>query len=520
MSHSLNTLLMTLALGLAANHTYAFSEDVCPDNNGGWKSCVDRTCEPGGENLVCQTQTLSTQYSNSGTSQSKDGMRSTIHLDATYLLAQAAGFNPREAFEIAKYDESLDVGSYAHRDEQGNLLADPSTCTGPTPPAACQFNSLNVAGLDRNNFVAGGLFYHFHAHDEAQAKPDSLHPDPSHAESEHFLNGVRQWARGLGPLCIAGLTMPSANKGTTCYQSATRSETTLLGRIPFVSELLLAGSVDWQSPLGEQQVIRDPITQEMTPASAFDKYFPKGKAAYARLGIYLHAAQDRISHHRCIISSNIIGPRAVSEPPILANVALFPTYDLIIYRDPQAFVQQLVAAQIMVNPEFLYEFNRTECDQPKHFQRHSFETGIAQNSLDPQDRTTESGLSLTLAELNFFAREIGIPPTARSPAATAALMSEIVKALETPDATARIASLTAVAKRNGMLPLPGHGDITLASWESQAGSMRSAVAAREDTSSVTSSGQRSGSGSMDLLALAMLALLALAIHRHPRRLPG
>lgn len=504
--YSLRTLLIATMSGLVTGHAWAFSEDVCPDNNGGWKSCVTRDCEPGGENLVCQNQTMISQYITNATSTSKDGMRSTIHLDATYLLAQAAGFNPREAFEIAKYDEALDVGRYLHRDEAGELLADPVACASSTPPAACQFNSLDVAGLDRNNFIAGGLFFHFHAHSVSQPKPDGLHPVPTQAESENFLYGLRQWVRGLAPLCVAGLTMPDGS----CYQSKVRSETTLLGRIPFISELLFAGSVDWVSPLGEQQVIRDPVTQEMTPASAFDSYFPKGKAAFARLGIYLHATQDRISHHRCVIRSNIVGPRAPEATPILANIALFPSYDLLIYRDPQDFLQQLAASQVLVNPEFLYEFDNQDCDQPKHFQRHSFETGTPQESLDPQDRTTEAGLTLALEELRFFAGEFGIPSKSLTVAETAALMSEIITALETPDANARIRNLTAVATRNRLLPLPGHGDIPLADWDSQAGSIRSTASARDDISIIE---QRSGSGSMNGFSLLILAFMTLMFRR-------
>ncbi|MDP3857270.1 MAG: DUF1302 family protein [Stagnimonas sp.] len=446
----------------------AFAEDSCP-LQGGWTECSLQACPSGNELLACESIAMATTVLFQQVTANAGGRRSNLHFDAAYYLAQAVGLAPRDAYLIAAYDQAVDTGGYVHRDQAGGLMADPADCLGEAPPPACALNTLVVGGLDRNNFVGGGLFFHFMAPLDGVAAT-GLSPQIAAPAQETLLHHVRRWVYGQGPLCVAALTEPVSAQdyagGRRCYQTGLRESPRLLGRIPFITELGLAGYADWISPLGEQGVVTDPVSGEIAPASALESYLPPGQAAMARMGIYLHAVQDRVSHHRCNLASRIEGPRPLDAAPILSNPLMGPGYLFLQSQDPADLVGIFVGAEPLVDAEFFYEFSTAECDQLSHANRHVWEVGMEQDEIAEADRTTEASLRVAAEELRAFAQFYRLP--ARELPSDA--VARLVTVLERPAAAERIAGFSGLAAEYGWLPLPGHGGLdSYADWDAKAG---------------------------------------------------
>lgn len=432
-------------------------------------------CRLGSEQKACEGVALLSTVLSQGALRSKDGgARSSVHFDATYYLAQLAGFSPRDAHLIAAYDQAVDTGQYVHRGQDGQMLADPATCGSTTPDPACTLNTLVVGGLDRNNFVSGGVFFHFMAPLAGVKDVNGLAPDIDDAASETFLHSLRRWAYGLGPLCVGGFTNPSASgdlaSGSSCFNDTKRSLPQLMGRMPAASELGYLGYADWLSPLGEQTVVTDPVSGKDTEASELGKYFAPEELPLVRLGIYMHALQDRISHHRCLDVTRVEGPRSADAGSIVMNPIVGQLY--LLYQSPssQALQQVATGAQLTADPDFFYSFDTDECDQLTHANRHTWEVGASQSSLQPRDQTTRAALLATLRELRAFRRQQGL--TTNQPAdATVdqALMDDLILQLEVEAPAARLAALRDLALRRGLLPPAGFAGLTYQDWDARAG---------------------------------------------------
>ncbi|HEX4844294.1 MAG TPA: hypothetical protein VFV57_11530 [Limnobacter sp.] len=525
---------IALAVGLAMTQSaHAFSEDLCPSRQGGWSSCIQRTCNPQGENTACEAATAMSQYITLAAGD-PTGIRSVLHFDSLYLLAQAAGLSPKDAFQMASYNQAVDTGKYDHRDDQGQLMLDRASCGDPAQASAqCMINSADIGGVGRNNFVGGGIFFHFHTVPPVTRTKNGLNPEVTDPTAEPFLNHLRTWAHGRGPLCLGGLSFVGKqnqiDSGKACYQSTTRPETTLLGKIPFVTELGEYAQLDWISTIEEQRVVRNSQTGELSFASELEKNLPKGVPAdMVRMGIYLHALQDRISHHRCITASKIEGPRPADAPPILTNTGVKTLYDLAIFRDPINLIRNALAYPVASNPEFYVEFSRMECDQFSHFQRHSFEVGVPQNTLDDRDKTTEAGLRKAFTEIALFVKEFRKLPTAVPPGKAEAFIADLIKAIEEPNPTLRIQRISEVAPKYNLLPLPGHLGIDLQTWLSQAegkkttGGDRTNINETSNTdqapsSTPSASGGGGGFDALGLLGLTLLMLLWQSARNHALR---
>lgn len=510
---------LILLVGVAGSgQSNAFSEDMCPANQGGWTSCVDRACSPQGENLFCESASALSQYVTLATGDAT-GVRSVLHFDSIYLLAQAVGFTPRQAYQIASYNQAVDTGKYDHRDESGQIMIARESCTGTTAnpvkdPASCVLNSADISGVGRNNFVGGGLFFHFHTVPPASKSSNGLKPQVADPQREPFLNHLRNWALGKGPLCLGGMSFikgaDQLDSGAACYQSTMRAEPTLLGRIPFISELGEYLQLDWISTISEQRVVRNPQTQELTLASQLEKNLPPNvEAQYVRMGIYLHALQDRISHHRCIMSSTLEGPRPANASPILTNALVKSVYDLSIFRRPIEMLNNALAYPVVVNPEFFFEFNRMECDQLSHFQRHSFEVGIKQSTLDERDRTTEAGIRAALSELMHFAQQSGQYQPKVTGAKVEGFIQDVIAAIEESTPNQRVKKIAAVAPQYQLVPLPGHAGFSLEQWLAADSKPGVQVAEQSGPGVQLSTGDRAGGGALSWLGL--IGLIALTI---------
>ncbi|MEC9364607.1 MAG: hypothetical protein VYC42_15425 [Pseudomonadota bacterium] len=511
---SIRGVLLSVNLGAAlllvaySPSTPGFAEDVCPNAAGGWGNCPIQPCpqdlaESG--NLLCETIAMATTIvSQQLTNVVGPGRRSTLHMDATYYMAQAAGFTPRQAYQIAAYDQIPDWPDYELLDEYGNLLVSRDDCESEdsSGDAICELVPKAITGFDRNNFAGAGLNYHFMAPQLAYGAPplpmDGLHPDFSDPYSEHFLAHVRRWAFGDSEqLCAGGITTRSARgdyaTGDACYRGE-RESPAYLGQIPFITEISPLTNANWLTPLGEQLVSIDPPV----PASALAGFVGADVAPLARLGIYAHAVADRVSHHLCVTASYLEGPRPVDAGSIVTLPLGYAVFlALTSLTDPQYLLEQLLVAPVVSNPDFLLKFSDEQCDQLAHAMRHTFEAGHEQDSLHEEHQTLRPGLAAVYDELVAYAQRHGFART-QSSEFRAQMLDGLTAAITTPAAQARIDALTAFAEAMGLVPLPGYGGLDYAAWSAKAGALE-----------MTPADGSSGGGALSMRALAALLGLAL-----------
>jgi len=501
-------ILFVLLLLTCAGAAPAFQEDICPNGAEGWRACILNPCEAGDEAAHCGIASAVTALSSTFlVPATGKGARSTIHFDATYLLAQAAGYSARDAYVIAAYDAAVDMGQYVHRDQQGRLVVDPADCRQDASLPACALLSQTLGGVVRNNFAEGGLFYHFMAAAHAEVIGEGLAPAVDDARREPFLFHLRRWTYGQGPLCVAGLTDTA---GRTCFISAVRDAASLAGRMPYESEGGVLTSVDWVSAIAEQTVATDPVSGANTPASELGRYIAPEDLPLARLGIYLHALADRISHYRCIDASDVQGPRSADAGAVALNPLMDLLYQTALHLGTlPAYLQSLQPTPPLHDPDYLFLYDVNECDQSNHFLRHSWETGHDHRALAPENQTARHGLRAVLDELIRHAATHRLG-SARSLDASARdeLVEALLDATDVAEPQARVDALTTLAQQRGWRPLPLHGGVSLEQWQATAGpAMFQGDAVRAETQ---------GGGALDRFAILLLMMILCL----PRRWPG
>lgn len=412
----------TSAVGstLPSPSAHAFGEDLCYLKKGGLAQCVPlaKGCKVGEYRPRCAAGSLAASLA---MAPKRTSGRSMIHTDATYLMARLAGFDEPSAYWIAAYDQATDLGRFVPADRTGKLLADPDKCPSGVsngPETACERMTAKIDGLRRENIITGGTLYHFHApfHEGIKspiAGIDGLHPNlDGPRDQELFLEHLRHWAMGQGVACTGGFTDAEGGSfatGPGCFRGGT-------GKI--VGALAALGPIKFPLVLtpGLQVIVpgKKPVTSD-----GFDAYVGKARAPFARIGIYLHALQDRVSHHVCTDQSYAAGPM----------------------KD---------------GPMFVIDMTSKECSQPLHFLRHAFEVGIPQGELAPADRTMSAGLAVTFDAVQAFAKLRGVTPPTAAPARDE-LLSGLEGVLAIADPVARQDAMIALGCARGIAPLWGLG---------------------------------------------------------------
>lgn len=499
----LATALLAAAAGAALTPTPAvgYAEDACPaPGGGGWGPCsvrlpVEEACRAGADLPVCSAALMlapaATGPSRLVIQQLSTGARSVHHTDVLYALAQVAGLTPREAFLTAAYSAATDVAQYFHRDGAAQLMPDPAQCTGERRPPACALLTSSVTGVDRNNFSGGGIFLHFQApfSDRPYAQPggrpslftsleagapppvvDSLVPNLTDGRRDPVVVNARRWAFGLGPLCVAGLTTATADgdpaSGDACFRRPDGAPATIAARLPFLSQTGSITDLQWVAELGELELTA-PGAPQPVPARRIGEIVGPDAAPFARLGIYLHALGDRVSHHLCDNDSYVVGPRPTDAEPVLLNPVANAAY--------QAFAgneTQVVGQPVIVDPDFVVIFSTTNCDQTNHGRRHELEFGRPQAGLDPADRTAAAGIPITLDELQAFttspAGKLAGVRRSGPRVDPAALGRDLLAAIEVPDAGARLRGIAEATRKHCLVPMPGMLDETYDRWARRA----------------------------------------------------
>lgn len=399
---SLSTLLGLLWAGDA----WAFAEDACFESGVGYRNCSElpEACEPAGVDDARCRVAAAAAFVLEGSSAS--AARSVVHADATQLLAQFMGFSAEDAYWIAAYDEVADYGAFDVVDASGASLDGGAWATA------------TLDGYVRTNLASGGMLVHFvtpfHL-DEAQpiSGIDGLAPDVEDGRTEVLLANLRRWALGEGPGCTAGLTLPVDGdyaRGDACLHEGGAP-------LPIEGDVRAVASADvhFETATGLQVVASADLEVALT-SDALDTLVGADRADDARLGLYLHALADRVSHHVCGDASYL-------------------------FLDDAGFYADLT---------------HDDCTQGAHALRHFWEWGVAPASLEPRHRTTGAALSLVAEELAAFATRRGVYAAERdTEAARAALLLALEDAVAEPEAADRLQAVADVACSMGLQPFPG-----------------------------------------------------------------
>jgi MYXO-CTERM domain-containing protein len=475
-------------------------EDVCyPGDAGVPENCLTlpSVCLPVGTSSMACRAAMSVQFKLEGSGQ-QQGARSMVHADSTYLLAQAAGFSPDDAWWITAFDEVCDYGKFQAYDMHAQPL-DPATQT-PT---------LN--GFVRTNTATGGTFFHYVStynggSGSASGSLDGLDPDVTDESTEFFLAHLRAWAQaGSGPsrvLCTGGLTTMadagSYGTGADCYPyDAGADAGPDAGNILWSTAIFAAGPAITANNSSGLQVIEHSDGGAPVLSDQFDEIVGLGadagasasaKIMDARLGIYLHALADRISHNVCTDTASMAGPSGEG---------------------------------------WTESWTTGKCDQGYHVLFHAWETGEDFSQVPAENQTTVSALNAVHGQLLSFASARGVSPIA---ADAGSLLADMATALQTPEATARIEALATVSCKYGLKPFPGAPPCATPVTKADDGGTADAavdatiMAAPPPPSSATSSSCSAGSGGRAnptswAAALALLVLAAFGI-RSRRRSTG
>ena len=397
------------ASAVAPNRAFAFAEDICFQTGGKPTNClpVPSECLPiGTTSVACRVAAARLVADGSRAA----GVRSSVHADATQLLAQAVGFSAEDAYWIAAYNEVTDYGTFEATDETG------------APYGGGTFKTASLDGFVRTNTTSGGLLFHFGAPYSGGASTpplgiDGLHPDAADGQTEILLAHLRAWAMGATGdarvLCTAGLTTMSGSgdfaTGTSCFVRPDGSAVPVTG----VLSSFGSTSIHFNLETGAQ-----PIAGSST-AVQLDALVGGGasRSSDARIGIYLHSLADRVSHHACLDGSVISGPTGAG------------------------WNEDMTAAQ---------------CSTGYHMLYHAWETGVDFTRVPSNNRTTEAALDIVYDELVAFATARGVARAGASdPARKTSILGPLVAALQTEDADARIQAIADLACQDGFVPFPG-----------------------------------------------------------------
>jgi len=353
-----------------------------------------------------------------------NGGRSMVHTDATYYLAQLIGFTPAEAYQIAIYDEAADTGQYNAFDQEGKPLLtaeEIQNCSvNRSANKKCLLITPMLSGIAKFNNNSGGMLLHLPARYADQPTPPQYYPTDYLATPrlDKYIANLKDWAFGKYPYaCVGGVT----NQWHQCVVSTPFHPAVIHGYIPFLATDV-AQPVKLNAVLGEQ-IINEGNKDGTTPtiySSQIAAYVYPHRGEFAKLGIFLHALQDRYSHHRCSDVSYLL-----------------PT-------------------------SYGYEafFNCIDCAQGIHMLSHGWEVGTKQshaNLIQETDHTIGPALSATYDQLLEYAATHGIP--IKRNLNKQDILNELLVPLSIEDPVKRLNSMVKLFEAKGLTPLPGHGNI-------------------------------------------------------------
>lgn len=357
----------------------AFGEDVCWNQDLNIEHCLPlpENCLPGDESTACQIAMIKIQtnawnaYIN-GTS--------SVHLEATYYLAMLLGFTQHESLIIAIYNQAVDSGDFVPYTRQGKELAVFNECFyAPELSEWCRYTTPPLNGLDRFAEETAGTLAHFPILNNPNMEPiNGLKPDLSLTQ-EQTLNDWHKWAFDIKPkACVLGLNHSEFNM---IFQDLCYVDENNPGPLP-----AKVYGVYIPYPIFEsiEILIDSPVTQQILHQSAEhgtiysdqleQLLLAHDDLPFAKLGIYLHTLQDRISHHNCL--------------------------DVTTYRSVISDRYREI---------FEIDFDSDGCSYALHYLWHAWEIGVNFDSLPEKNKTVEPALYETIATLQEYREHHHLP---------------------------------------------------------------------------------------------------------------
>ena len=387
---------------------HAFAEDICFEETG-LSNCNDLSCQPGDYSVPCRAQAVA---DGAAIATGAAEGRSTLHTDATFFLAQAAGYSADYAYWIAAYDQAIDLKQYVHRDVCGEEMAS-------------EYSTVFAAGLERVSLATGGWCTHMSLPYNAAGTPvpgiDGMEPDVHDHHHETLLYNTRNWAFAGDDLCVLGLTdkpgKPFRADMVGCYEE---QDTLQQKHLKIPAPLLSVGPTPpiW-SYLGKQVfdfTSSSPGTFDdvvFAQGPAFQQHIGAHPEAAVRMGAYLHILQDRVSHHVCGDSSAISGPNALGN--------------------------------------FTANYDQGTCNQVLHALEHVWEIGYS--NLSPQ---TEAALAASYDELVAFRAVVPASALVASAANADDAVQAALAPLKVSDPNGRVQTMMSTIAAWGLTQLPGH----------------------------------------------------------------
>jgi hypothetical protein len=416
-----------LSLLMQYDKSFAFGQDLCfsqyskSDGKTLISNCINIPHQCRTDNLsnkelkFCKKSALTSAMKTMFGKSNVIGGRSMLHTDSTYYLAQVIGFTPEEAYQIAIYDEAADMGQYKAFDQQGKPILTAEEIK------QCNLNRISdkkcwlitpvLSGVKKFNGKTGGMLFHLPARFFNQSDPPTVYPTDyllTPNLDKHIAN-LRDWAFGKYQYaCVGGVT----DKLGHCANP--KNPITIRGHIPFFAADVIS-IVKFNAILGEQ-IINEGST--ITYSSQINDYVKPHNGDLAKLGLFLHALQDRYSHHRCSDYSYIRPTQQGYE----------------VYFDDKA------------------------CSQGIHMLSHAWEVGTNQshsNLSKNMDHTIEPALSSTYDQLLSYAETHGIK--VNSHLDKQKIIDELLLQLSIEDPTTRLNSMVLLFEKKGLTPLPKHG---------------------------------------------------------------
>lgn len=402
------------------------------------------------EEFTCRLEAMSDSLKGLTGTNTIIGGRSLVHSDSTYFMAQMLGFSPWQAYQMMIYSEATDQSEYTAFDRQGRqMLTDEEmkACRanwGPSMPRHCLLITPEVKGVSKFNFHTGGMFLHLQARFSSDGKPPPkiFFPTDYFSEAnvpyEMLLRNFRAWAFDERPdACAAGIMKPSdTNKtGPAACEQTTAVLHSPMNVFPFGFSKLAIPFITELGPLiiEEREAKQGVSDHVMANNESLQAYLAPHNAAYAKMGMFVHALGDRYSHHMCTDASYT-----------------YKTSDT----------------------AYLSDYASSFCAQGSHFLWHVWEQGTNQSdeNLAIEHQTMRPALEAVYDQLWAYGRHQGwfMNPFLNKQA----MIDDLIQVLQRFDPEERLDAMVALMERKRVLPLPGHGHVandTVDEWLKAAG---------------------------------------------------
>ena len=422
---------------------HSFGQDVCYYSPGSGlapiRNCigVEEECRtsnlPPAQAVTCRAEALSDSVSGLNGSNGVIAGRSLVHSDSTYFMAQLMGYTPWESYQIAIYNEATDQSFYLPFNQQGQqILSDNAidqcrAAWGTAMSRQCLIITKEMNGISRLNSQSGGMLLHLHARfsPNGNAPPAIGLPanyfSPANAPYEPLLTNLQDWAMNRRQdACVAGILAQNTG-GVSASIPCESGDKVIKSPQSFYALGVPQLQIPFYSDLGRLLIHEDEKGKVLATDSDFQGFVTPHQLDFAKLGVFLHAYGDRISHHMC--------------------------------TDRSWFEQE-------ASGDYNSTYDQVYCAQGSHFLWHTWEQGAIQDdsNLETEFQTMRPALQGIWAQLLEHAR-VSQNLQLRPGFDEAELIDKLIVVLSIYDPRQRLDAMVALMESYAVVPLPGHGNV-------------------------------------------------------------